>query len=125
MQFHPTVIIIDSDAAIGEALTLLLDTYGIPTHAFLSAESFFEAWNEEKSKVGCLLLVEANLPSMSGLSLVRQLREEHFNSPIIVMTNIATAKMRQQAIKFGANDVIEKPFVSKFIVKRIVQLFSL
>ncbi|MFT5115252.1 MAG: FixJ family two-component response regulator [Parasphingorhabdus sp.] len=125
MQFDPTVIVIDPDVAIGEALTLLLYTYGIRTRTFVSAESFLEAWNEDKAKVASLLLVEANLPGTSGLSLMRQLHEEYFNSPIIIMTNIATAEIRQWAIKFGANDVIEKPFISEFIVNRIVQLLSL
>lgn len=74
--------------------------------------------------MGSLLLVEADLLGTSGLSLVRQLREEHFNSPIIVMTNIATAGMHQRAIKFGATELIEKPFVRKLFIKRIIQLLS-
>lgn len=113
-----TVYVVDSDESIGEALATLLSTYGIRVEVFLDAESFLEV-GPDNSVINACLLVEANLSGGSGVSLLRQLRAREFEWPIFLSSSAVTEDQRRRLIRFGATDVIEKPFVSTFLLERI------
>ena len=66
-----TVYLIDSDSAIRDALTTLLESYDIPVKAYSDSESFF--WAVRDVPTGCVL-VEAELPGLNGLGLLRKLQ---------------------------------------------------
>ena len=115
------VYVIDPDAAIGEALSTLLDTYQIAVQTFPDAECFLQAHSEERINGDCLI-VEANLPGLSGLSLCRELNNKHADLPVILLTGVASPEYRQQAQSFGAVDVLEKPLMNTFLLERLSSL---
>ena len=121
MQHRNIVHVVDPDEAIGEALSTLLGTYDIYVRAFSDAESFLRARSSWGSDHGCLL-IEANLPGLNGLSLLRQLRDQGSSLPVIVLTNTQNSDLVRQALEFGATEVIEKSLINAFLVGRLPEL---
>jgi FixJ family two-component response regulator len=115
------VYVIDPDAAIGEALSLLLETYGIAVRTFTNAESFLGAQKNSASTEGCLL-VEADLPGLSSLSLAREVSKQDPSPPIIILTDSANPEFRLQALSVGVTEVLEKPLMSGFLLERLSAL---
>lgn len=101
-----TVFLIDDDASVRDALTLLLSLKGLRTQAFASAESFIEAYRPERS--GCVL-TDLRMPGMTGLELQTALRERHLEVPVVVLTAHGDVATARAALKNGAFDFIEKP----------------
>ncbi len=112
------VHLVDPDESIGEALSLLLDTYGITVRSYADAESFIQAYTAGQAQQGCLIIAD-NLPGVSGLSSVRELREHGFFLPVIVITNSISTGFRARALRMGATEVIEKPLMNGFLLERL------
>jgi len=94
-----TVFIVDDDAAICEGLSNLLDSVGIETEQFASAEAFWESWND--ARAGCMLL-DARLPGASGVEFQEQLRRMGIGLPIIFMTAHGDIPMVRKVMKVNA-----------------------
>lgn len=103
---HDSVFVVDDDAVIRDALEFLLRTIGYRVEAFPSAQGFLNSYHPERG--GCLLL-DAQLPSMSGLELQRELNRRGWRLPVIFVTGHGTIPMAINVTKAGAFDLIEKP----------------
>jgi len=101
-----TVFVIDDDAAVRDALKFLLSAAGYAAHVFPSAQSFLDAYDLESG--GCLL-VDVQMPSMSGLDLQREINLRGWRVPVILITGHGTIPMAVTATKAGAFDLLEKP----------------
>jgi DNA-binding response OmpR family regulator len=122
MDNQQIVHVVDPDESIGDALSTLLETYQIGVQTYPDAKSFLEANCIENMGSSCLL-IENSLPGLSGLSLLRQLRDRNYNHPVIILTDIASAELRAQARRLGATDLLEKPLMSSFLLDRLMKIF--
>ena len=113
-----TIYVVDPDVAIGDALSTLIATYDAAVQLFSDAETVLASATLWDIECGCLM-TDANLPGMSGLSLLRRLRAQGFALPMIVFTNTFTDEMRRQALAFGATDVIDKRLINAFLMERL------
>jgi len=116
------VYLVDRDAAIGEALTSLLETYDIDVQSYRSAETFLDLCPLPETGQSCLL-VETSLPGLSGSSLLRVLQSRAINLPTLIMTDNASNNIRRQARALNVIDVIEKPLVSESLIPHLSALF--
>jgi len=110
-----TVFLIDPDEAVHDAIATLLDASGMRVVCFSTAEAFLASRLMDKSGRG-ILLVEASLPGMGTLALVRQLRTHAARMPIAVLTSTSDRRISSQAIRAGASEVIEKPLVGEHLL---------
>ncbi|MDH3221795.1 MAG: sigma-70 family RNA polymerase sigma factor [Gammaproteobacteria bacterium] len=101
------VYVVDDDPSARESLCWLLDTEGIATRAFDSAESFLGAWSSDWS--GCIM-VDIRMPGKSGLQLQEELNGLQNRMPVIVLTGHADVPIAIRAMKLGALDFLEKPY---------------
>lgn len=101
-----TVYIVDDDAAVRDALSLLLSLQGFATQCFDSAESFLATYSRETW--GCLLL-DLRMRTMSGLELQAELARREVNLPIVFITGHGDVVAARAAFTGGAVDFIEKP----------------
>src|SRR5512134_2406945 len=101
-----TVYIVDDDAAVRDALSLLLGVRGFRTACFASAESFLAS--HRPGEMGCLLL-DVRMPGMSGIELQAHLAAQGDPLPVIVITAHGDIPMARAALKAGAEDFLEKP----------------
>ncbi len=121
MPDKETVFIVDDDASIREALGNLLESVGISTEQFESAEAFREGWDREQP--GCLLL-DARLPGMSGMELQEELNASGIGIPIIFMTAHGDVPMVRKVLKAGAIEFLTKPFQKEELLQSVRQAFA-
>ncbi len=115
---RPTIFIVDDDAAVRDALKLLLRSVGQAVETFGSAQEFLDAYSEDRP--GCLVL-DIRMPGMSGLELQQKLNEKHSILPIIFITGHGDVPMAVEAMQAGAVDFIQKPFRDQDLIDRINQ----
>lgn len=115
----PTVHIIDDDAAIRDALALLLEANGYRVKTHDSAVAALPEL-EEGREPGCVV-ADVRMPGMSGLDLQRELNAKAIALPVIIITGHGDVTMAVQALKAGASDFIEKPFDEDVLLQAIAQ----
>ncbi len=104
---EPTVIIIDDDLAIREAVSDLIQSVGFRTIVMASVDEFRRS--SRPSGPSCLVL-DVRLPGQSGLDLQRELAASRIELPIVFMTGHGDIPMSVQAMKGGAIEFLTKPF---------------
>ena len=116
-----TVFIVDDDPSIRDAISNLLETEGIASLQFGSAEEFFATWRREM--LGCLLL-DVRLPGMTGVELQEKFRLSEVKIPIVFMTAHGDIPMVRRVIKAGAVEFLTKPFQREELLEGIEQAFE-
>lgn len=100
-----TVSIIDDDPAVLDALTMLMQSHGLTVARFESAQAFLKAGQQP----GCVVS-DVRMPEMTGIELLRSMKQEGDDRPVILITGHGDIEMAVHAIKLGAREFIEKPF---------------
>jgi FixJ family two-component response regulator len=116
MSPMPKVFIVDDDAVVRECLGLIIKNAGIQFQSFSSAEDFLQLYTPGEQ--GCLLL-DVNLPGLSGPELQVELQKLNITLPIIFLTAYGDIPMTVSAMKAGAVDFLTKPVPSKLLLERI------
>ncbi len=111
-----TVHVIDDDVASRQSLEFLLKTAGIEARSYASAVTFLDLQPDLAS--GCVV-TDVRMPGMSGIDLLRRLRELNKSVPVIVMTGHGDVPLAVEAMKMGAVDFIEKPFDDEVLLTSI------
>lgn len=109
-----TVSIIDDEASIRDSLTLLLEAHGYAAASYESVAAFLAA----PFAAGCIL-TDVRMPGATGLDLLRSLAAARDPRPVILLTGHGDVEMAVQAIKLGAFDFIEKPFVDERLLASV------
>jgi len=102
----PTVYLVDDDPDILKAIDRLLQSIGLRVVTFLSPQQFLEDY--DRNAPACLVL-DLELPGLSGLELQRTLEQEASALPIIFLTGRGSIASSVQAMKHGAADFLTKP----------------
>jgi FixJ family two-component response regulator len=103
---EPTVVVIDDDPEVREALQGLLRTVGLRAELFASVADFLDSARPDLP--GCLVL-DVRLPGRSGLEFQDDLAKAHVRLPIIFMTGYGDIPMSVRAMKAGAVEFLTKP----------------
>ncbi len=101
------VHIVDDDEAVRRSLAFMLSSAGLPVRVYGSATDFLEALGDAQR--GCLI-TDIRMPDMSGIELLRRIKERAPCLPAIVITGHGDVALAVEAMKAGAIDFIEKPF---------------
>jgi two-component system, LuxR family, response regulator FixJ len=116
-QRNARVHIVDDDPGVLELLGRALTTEFV-VERFATAEEFLDACRAADRWPDCMLL-DVCLPGIGGLGLQERLVSEGFRAPIIFITGYATVPLAVQAVKWGAFDVLEKPFDAQVVVEKV------
>lgn len=100
------VYLVDDDAAVRDALRLLLELRGLAVDAFASAEAAL--MRIDRTSRGCVL-TDLRMPVMSGLELMFELRKRSIDLPVVVLTAHGDVSTTRAALRGGAFDFLEKP----------------
>jgi two-component system, LuxR family, response regulator FixJ len=109
----PTVFIVDDDAAIRDALGLLVSLKGLRTSLFASAEDFLGVYDQRWR--GCLL-TDLKMAGMSGLDLQKALNDRSIDLPVVMLTAHGDVTTARAALKGGAVDFLEKPIDDEILL---------
>ncbi|MBK1706675.1 response regulator transcription factor [Halochromatium glycolicum] len=104
---EPQVFIVDDDDEVRDAISLLMDSVGLPVRAYESAQAFLDDFDPQRP--GCLIL-DVRMRGMSGLELQARLANEPLYPPIVIITGHGDVPMAVRAVQAGAVDFLEKPF---------------
>jgi two-component system response regulator FixJ len=115
------VHVVDDDEAVRESAALLLDIagYEVVTHA--SGEAFLERVAD--AAPGCILL-DIHMPHMTGLEVQRALRDRNVLWPVIVLTGQGDVGIAVQAMKNGAFEFLEKPYLNEVLLGSVGDAFD-
>ena len=106
-QDAATVFIVDDDADVRESLQELLESIGLSSQSFGTAQEFLAVGHGDGPS--CLIL-DVRLPGISGLDLQHELKKGRIRIPIIFLTAHADVPMSVKAMKSGAFEFLTKPF---------------
>jgi two-component system, LuxR family, response regulator FixJ len=101
------VHVIDDDEALRESLAFLLRAAQLEVKSFPSARAFLDELPDES--LGCVI-TDVRMPDISGIDLLRRLKELKIGVPVIVVTGHGDVALAVEAMKIGAADFFEKPF---------------
>ena len=121
MNDEMTVFIVDDDAAVRDALGLLLGIHGYRIALFSSGEDVLAAWRPEW--LGCLL-VDIRMSGMDGLALQQHLKQRGCALPVIIITGHGDVDLARTAFKAQARDFLEKPLDESKLINAIEDVFA-
>src|SRR5580704_14822183 len=110
------IAIVDDDRSVQIALQDLIESEGLSTLCFGSAEQFLDS--DAPRKAVCLI-ADIRMPGMSGLELQTKLKAERCRIPIIFITARGDIPMTVRAMKNGAIDFLTKPVNAAALVNSI------
>lgn len=122
MKDDLTVFVVDDDAAVREALVLVMKSVGLAVEGYVSAEDFLSACDPRRS--GCLVL-DVRMPGMGGMALQDHLAARGSDLPIIFITGHADVRMSVRAMKGQAFEFLEKPFNDQDLLDRVHKALDL
>ena len=99
------IVIVDDDPAILDSLKLLLEVAGHSVVTFLSTNAFLI---DRTTQPACVIL-DQDMPEMTGLEVVKRLRSEGSGVPILLVTDVLSPVIHAYAAQLGIEKVLEKP----------------
>ena len=111
----PIVFVVDDDYRVREALSRLISSIGLRVAAFGSAAEFLES---EKPDAPACLILDLELPDVSGLELQQELAARDA-PPIVFITGHGDVPSSVRAMKAGAIEFLSKPFGEKELLQAI------
>ena len=120
---HFFVAIVDDDAGVRRAIQNLLSSDGFRTRGFSSAEQFLRS--RDGRRAGCLIL-DVQLPRMSGPALQQDLHAQGSSIPVILVTaaGVDRAWRRRQRGRTRALSVLGKPFDPERLLQLVRSVFE-
>jgi DNA-binding NtrC family response regulator len=115
------VCVIDDESSVRESLSNLLRSMGLKVRAFASAQEFLT--NRPREALSCLVL-DVQLPGISGLDLQQELASGNAQIPIIFITGHGDIPMSVRAMKAGAIEFLTKPFRDEDLLNAINQAIN-
>jgi FixJ family two-component response regulator len=102
------VAVVDDDAAVLGSLEFLLDSMGFSVEIFSSADEFLARFRDRSAGFSCLV-VDYNMPGLTGLDLVKRLRADGHSIPALLITAAPTPEISRIATEIGIEKMIAKP----------------
>ena len=118
---QPIVYLVDDDPSVRKTLPRGLKRRGLNVEAFDSAQEFLDSYSSEQP--GCLIL-DLSMPGVDGLELQQELIHRKITIPIIFITGHGSIQQSVQALRAGAIDFLEKPFLPDTLANRITEAFA-
>lgn len=118
----PIVIIVDDDSSMRTMIARLLDSVGMKSISFSAPEEFLNT--SPPDDPACVVL-DVQMPGLSGLDLQRELAKAERQLPIVFMTGHGDIPMTVQAMKEGAVAFLTKPFRNQDLIDAVRQALNL
>jgi two-component system response regulator FixJ len=122
---RPVVCVVDDDPGMRKSLEMVLDSADLPVRLYGGADEMISdlACAASRDRFGCVLL-DLQMPGMTGIELLRRLREMGYDAPVIVVTGTATVLSAVESMKLGAIDFLEKPIDHRTLINKVQQALA-
>jgi DNA-binding NtrC family response regulator len=115
------VYVVDDDPSVREGVARLIRSAGVMAKTFASGEEFLAA---PRPKILSCVVLDVNLPGVSGLDLQEELAKSGAQVPIIFLTGHGDIPMTKRALKAGAAEFLTKPFDDEDLLNAIRQCLT-
>src|SRR3954453_9842780 len=122
MDNDSTVFVVDDDAGARESVMALVSLKGLHAEGFSSAEEFLAHY--DPTRKGCVI-IDVRMAGMSGLDLLKSLKERTSALPVVVITGYADVPMAVRAMQEGAVTFLEKPCHEQELWQAITQALEI
>ncbi|HEX9200299.1 MAG TPA: response regulator [Acidobacteriaceae bacterium] len=121
-----TVLVVDDSAMMRKVVLRVLKMADMEFEAALEAADGNEALILLRANTVALIMCDINMPVMSGLQLLQQIKEENLavGTPIVMVTTENSEPQVRQAILSGARGYIRKPFTADHIRTNVKPLLA-
>ena len=113
MEKAPVISIVDDDESVRVAMKGLVRSLGYLAATFASAEEYLRS--DHVQDTACLI-VDLQMPGMSGVELQDRLIADGHTTPIIFLTAFPEEKIRARALAAGASGFLSKPFNEECLI---------
>ena len=110
------ILVIDDDSGVRESMARMLRSAG---YTVLVAGSGEEGFDLARGDAFDVILSDMRMPGLSGLDVLRKLRDVNVDACFIVMTGFGTVDTAVEAMKLGAVDFVQKPFFRDELLMRV------
>ena len=110
------VLLIDDDPGVRESTARMLRAAGYTVQTVATGEEGFERAKDDGFDV---ILSDMQMPGLSGIDVLRMLRDVRVDASFIVMTGFGTVDTAVEAMKLGAVDFVQKPFFRDELLMRV------
>ncbi len=115
------IYVVDDDASVCRAVSLLLKLHGFQVETFTRADNFLDF---KHPKVPSCLVLVIRLPTINGLAIQQVMAQRGMVTPIIFITGHGDIPMSVKAMKAGAIDFLPKPFTEEKLLNAITLAIS-
>jgi FixJ family two-component response regulator len=110
------IYFIDDDESTRSAFDLLLESFGLEFKSFGSAEEFLSC---VRLTMRDILVLDLNLPGISGLDLLTKFSRENIQIPVIIVTAFDELYSRENCRQYGVKSFLRKPVDGKTLINLI------
>jgi two-component system cell cycle response regulator CtrA len=110
------ILLIEDDSATAQSIVLMLKTEGFDVH---TTSLGHEGAELGKSSDYDLIVLDLDLPDMSGFEVLRSLRFGKVQTPVLILSGFSGVREKAKALGFGADDYLTKPFHKDELIARI------
>ena len=121
MPNEAIVHVIDDDDAMRESLAFLFKTAKVIAETYENADAFLKRLPQLQG--GCVV-TDIRMPGMSGIDLLKHLRQMKSSIPVIVITGHGDVPLAVEAMKYGASEFLEKPFDDDLLLNAVRSALS-
>ena len=115
----PTVLLIDDDASLLDALSLAFEDAGFEVLTAGDGQRGLEVVKASKPNA---VISDVNMPGLDGFSLCRKLREAGNGVPLVLLTSRDDEIDEALGLELGADDYVAKPFSTRVLLARVAAL---
>jgi two-component system cell cycle response regulator CtrA len=110
------ILIVEDDAATARALAVLLQSQHFQTFTVDLGEAGVDLG---KTEAYDLIILDMNLPDISGIDVLRQLRKSNINTPVIILSGSSEIEIKVKTLGGGADEYVTKPFHKDELIARV------
>jgi two-component system response regulator FixJ len=122
MAAEQRVYIVDDDRDVADAMSMLLESTGLQTRLYASAQDFTQ--QDISQLAGCVVL-DVRMPNINGLELQQEIRHDNPNLPVVFVSGHGDVPIAVQAMKNGALEFLQKPFRDQEFIDCVYRALNL
>ncbi len=115
MRSKWAILIVDDEIGVRESLRMILKSY-YEIHTAVDGEEALKIIKERKID---LITLDLNMPKLSGMETLREIRKINSEVPVIIITGYGTQQDEKEALFYGARGFISKPFKISQVISLI------
>jgi FixJ family two-component response regulator len=114
----PLIHVVDDDAAVRDALALLITSVGLRAQTWADPQAFVAGF--DRDAIGAVVL-DVRMPALSGIAVLERLVAEGVDQPLVMLTGHGTVELCRRAFKAGAAEFLEKPVDDHLLIETLQQ----